>query len=74
MWNHEFNSFMDKIFVDCRSTVLNCSVGQIFREYKFFVIGQKTSKSAKISPSKNLGYAVLNPLSLGYIAVTSIHL
>ena len=24
LWNHEFSSFMGIIFVDCKSTVLNC--------------------------------------------------
>ena len=37
---------MGKIFVDCRSTVLNCSIGRIFKD-KIFTVGQKTSKLAK---------------------------
>ena len=39
--------------MDCRSTVLNCSIEQIYFEDKIFVIGQKTSKSVKIFTLEN---------------------
>ena len=43
-WNGKFSSFVDKIFMDCRSTALNYTV----RKTKIFVGTPKSTKPMKI--------------------------
>ena len=45
--------------MDCRSTVLNCSIGQIFKD-KIFTVGQKKPRNQqKFLPSKSLVFDII---------------